>query len=48
MKNAFQMIFEKLQCEAFVFILSIFWAQTDMDQHKSKKKNVFFRKKDPL
>ena len=32
-------------------ILSIFhsfWAKTDMDQHKSKKKNVFFRKKDPF
>ena len=47
----YQKIFRKLQSEAFVSILSIFhffWVQTVMDQHKNKKKNVFFRKKDPF
>ena len=37
--------------EAFVSIFLIFhffWMQNDMNQHKSKKKNVFFRKKDPF
>ena len=44
----YQKIFQKLQIYAFLSILSTFytlWVQTDMNQHKSKEKNVFFCKK---
>ena len=30
-------------CPSFQYFIR-FWVQTDMNQHKSKEKNVFFRK----
>ena len=44
----YQIIFAKLQCEAFVSILSIFhsfWMQRDIMQHKSKEEMFFSVKK---